>query len=179
MQSQHIIAFLRAKKFDMSTELSFIENYAKEKQAFVLSQYRKLIDLFNELSETMHHQTEDALSNKLEGSEASGSGMHQGDAGSEAYDREFALNMLGKEVDSLKEIEQAIKRVEEGKYGVCGMSGDDIPQMRLEAIPFTRYTVACQAQWEEEQKNKPAQKRDDYGYSGFGEQSSTNSLDED
>jgi len=162
----------------MSTEFPFLQSYPKAKQEFVLVQYRKLIDLFNQISETMHHQTEDALSNKLEGSEASGSGMHQGDAGSEAYDREFALNMLGKEVDSLKEIQHAIKRTEEGKYGTCEMSGEEIPEMRLEAIPFARYTVQCQAKWEEEQKNNPSVPQGDYGFSGFGEQSPTNSLDE-
>jgi len=161
----------------MTSELPFLEKYPKAKQKFVLSQYRNLIDLFNQLSETMHHQTEDTLSNKLEGSEASGSGMHQGDAGSEAYDREFALNMLGKEADSLKQIEQAIKRAEEGKYGICEMSGEDIPEIRLEALPYTKFTVECQAKWEQEQKNAPTQPIDNYGYSGFGEQSSTNSLD--
>ena len=126
----------------------------------------------------MHAQTEDALSNKLEGSEATGNGMHQGDAGSEAYDREFALNMLGKEADSAREVEAAIKRVEEGKYGVCEMSGEDIPEMRLEAIPFAKYTVGCQAKWEEEVKNNPGKKAD-YGFEAFGEQSLTNSLDAD
>lgn len=160
----------------MSEEFPFLSKYKKEQQEFILMQYRKLIDLFNEISEIMHHQTEDALSNKLEGSEASGSGMHQGDAGSEAYDREFALNMLGKEKNSLKEVESAIKRVEEGTYGVCAMSGEKIPVLRLEAVPFARYTVECQAQWEEEQKKNPG-KKDDYGFSGFGEQSSTISLD--
>lgn len=163
----------------MSSEFPFLEKYPKAKQDFVLTQYRKLVDLLNQISETMQHQTEDALSNKLEGSEASGSGMHQGDAGSEAYDREFALNMLGKEVDSLKEIQTAIERVEAGKYGTCEMSQEEIPAMRLEAIPFARYTVECQAKWEEEQKNNPSTAQQDYGYSGFGEQSPTNSLDED
>lgn len=161
----------------MAEKADFINKYPKAKQNFIIGQYKKLVDLFNELSETVHHQTEDTLSNKLEGSEASGSGMHQGDAGSEAYDREFALNMLGKEVDSLKEIEHAIKNIEEGKYGVCEMSGEEIPEMRLEAIPFAKYTVECQAKWETEQKNNPKAGREEYGYSGFGEQSSTNSLD--
>lgn len=160
----------------MAAESPFIDKYSKDKQDFILGQYRKLIDLFNQVSQTMHHQTQDAFSNKLEGSEASGNGMHQGDAGSEAYDREFALNMLGKEVDSLKEIESAIKRVENGEYGTCAMSGEEIPQMRLEAIPFAKYTVTCQAKWEEEQKNNPSKKKD-YGFDGFGEQSATNSLD--
>ncbi len=160
----------------MLSESPFIEKYPKDNQDFILEQYRKLIDLFNQISQTMHHQTEDAFSNKLEGSAASGNGMHQGDAGSEAYDREFALNMLGKEVDSLKEIESAIKRIENGEYGTCAMSGERIPLMRLEAIPFAKYTVTCQAQWEEEEKNNTS-KRQDYGFDGFGEQSMTNSLD--
>ena len=163
----------------METEFEFLAQYPADKQDFVLSQYRKLLDLYNQISETMHHQTEDALSDKLEGSTASGSGMHQGDAGSEAYDREFALNMLGKEVDSLKEIGHAIERVENGSYGTCEMSKEEIPQMRLEAIPFARFTVTCQEKWESEQANKPAPANDDYGYSGFGEQSPTNSLDEE
>lgn len=154
------------------------EKYPKDRVSFVEMQYRKLIDLLGELSDTIQHQHEDALSNKLEGSEATGSGMHQGDAGSEAYDREFALNLLGKEADSLHEIEEAIKRVEEGKYGVCEMSGELIPEMRLEAIPFTRFTVGCQAKWEEQQKLNTRRDGADFGFGAFAEQSSSNKLDE-
>lgn len=160
----------------MSEDYPFLEQYKKTKQKFILKQYNKLMDLFNQLSKTVIHQTEDTLANKLEGSEASGSGMHQGDAGSEAYDREFALNMLGKEKDALKEIEFAIERVKEGKYGQCEMSKKEIPKMRLEAIPFARFTVECQESWEKEQKSI-SHKKIDYGYSGFGDQTASNSLD--
>ncbi len=61
--------------------------------------------------------------------------MHRGDAGSDAYDRDFALSVLAKEQDALYEIEQALRRIDRGVYGVCEMSRKSIPQACLEAIP--------------------------------------------
>jgi RNA polymerase-binding transcription factor DksA len=78
--------------------------------------------------------------------------MHQADAGSDAYDRDFALSLLSQEQDALYEIEEALKRIEAGVYGICEMSGKPIPHPRLEAIPFARCTVECQSQIEKEKK---------------------------
>jgi len=94
----------------------------------------------------------DTLRARAEGSEASAFGMHQADAGSDAYDRDFALSLLSQEQDALYEIEEALKRVEAGTYGVCEMSGKSIPHARLEAIPFARFTVECQTQIEKQRK---------------------------
>jgi RNA polymerase-binding transcription factor DksA len=90
----------------------------------------------------------DNLRSRAEGSEASAFGMHQADAGSDAYDRDFALSLLSQEQDALYEIEEALKRIELGTYGVCEMSGKPIAHARLEALPFARLTVECQAQLE-------------------------------
>jgi DnaK suppressor protein len=92
------------------------------------------------------------LRSRAEGSEASAFGMHQADAGSDAYDRDFALSLLSQEQDALYEIDQALKRIELGTYGTCEMSGKQIPHMRLEAIPFARFTVECQSQLEKQNK---------------------------
>jgi RNA polymerase-binding transcription factor DksA len=123
------------------------------------------------------------IRNAPEGSEASGSGMHQGDAGSDAYDRDFALSVLAKEQDALYEIEQALRRIDRGVYGVCEMSGKNIPQARLEAIPFARLTVECQAQWEKEYGNRRFRPSNEVGFGGGhysdDEDSETVSLDED
>jgi RNA polymerase-binding transcription factor DksA len=78
--------------------------------------------------------------------------MHQADAGSDAYDRDFALSLLSQEQDALDEIEEALKRVDAGTYGICEMSGKPIPHARLEAIPFARFTVECQTQIEKRKK---------------------------
>jgi len=118
--------------------------------AFIEKQRQNLLDLRDQLMDAMYGVQQEALRNGPEGSEASGSGMHQGDAGSDAYDRDFALNLLSKEQDALAEIECALQRVEDGYYGLCEMSGKKIPNPRLEAIPFARLTVECQTRWEKE-----------------------------
>ena len=112
---------------------------------FARKQHQRLLDLRDGILDAMNGITHDTLKN-TDGVETGG-GQHTGDAGSDAYDRDFALNLLAKEQDALSEIEQAIQRAETGLYGVCEMSGDKIPKVRLEAIPFARYTVQCQAKW--------------------------------
>jgi len=92
------------------------------------------------------------LRSRAEGSEASAFGMHQADAGSDAYDRDFALSLLSQEQDALYEIDEALKRIEVGTYGKCEMSGKSIPHARLEAIPFARFTVECQSRLEKQSK---------------------------
>lgn len=74
--------------------------------------------------------------------------MHMADAGTDSFDRDFALSMLSSDQDALYEIEQAIKRIESGTYGVCELTGKPIPESRLEAIPWTRFSATAQAQLE-------------------------------
>ncbi len=134
-------------------------------QKFVDKQKQRLLDLRDELVDAMNGMQSEMLRNGPEGSEASGSGMHQGDAGSDAYDRDFALSLLSKEQDALYEIEQALHRIERGTYGVCEVSNKKIPQARLEAIPFARLTVECQAKWEEEYGNRRFNPNNAVGFS--------------
>jgi RNA polymerase-binding transcription factor DksA len=149
---------------------------------FTLKQKQRLLDLRDELVDAMSGMAGE-IRNAPEGSEASGSGMHQGDAGSDAYDRDFALSVLAKEQDALYEIEQALRRIDRGVYGVCEMSGEKIPQARLEAIPFARLTVECQAQREKEYGNRRFRPSNEVGFSNGNYQddddSESVSLDED
>ncbi|GAA5484599.1 TraR/DksA family transcriptional regulator [Haloferula sargassicola] len=137
---------------------------ATKLSSFITKQRQRLLDLRDELVDAMSGVTGE-IRNGPEGSEASGSGMHQGDAGSDAYDRDFALSVLAKEQDALYEIEQALRRIERGVYGVCEMSGEKIPQARLEAIPFARLTVQCQADWEKEYGNQRFRPKGEVGFS--------------
>lgn len=123
-----------------------------EMTPWIKKQKQKLIELRDSMLDAMDGVARDTLRARPEGSEASAFGMHQADAGSDAYDRDFALSMLSKEQDALYEIEEALRRVDAGTYGTCEMSGKKIPQLRLEAIPFARYTVECQAQLEKENR---------------------------
>jgi len=119
---------------------------------FNRKQKEKLLQLRDAMVDSMAGVAQDTLRSRAEGSEASAFGMHQADAGSDAYDRDFALSLLSQEQDALYEIDQALKRIEVGTYGICEMSGKPIPHARLEAIPFARFTVECQSQLEKQNK---------------------------
>jgi RNA polymerase-binding transcription factor DksA len=156
---------------------------APHSNAFIQKQRQRLLDLRDELVDSMSGMTRDTIRNAPEGSEASGSGQHQGDAGSDAYDRDFALSVLAKEQDALYEIEEALVRIRKGFYGICELSNRKIPQARLEAIPFARLTVECQAQWEKEYGKRRFRPSNEVGFSGGkyadDEDSESVSLDEE
>ena len=119
---------------------------------FIRKQKEKLLQLRDAMVDSMAGVAQGTLRSRAEGSEASAFGMHQADAGSDAYDRDFALSLLSQEQDALYEIDEALKRIELGTYGKCEMSGKPIPHARLEAIPFARFTVECQSQLEKQSK---------------------------
>jgi DnaK suppressor protein len=74
--------------------------------------------------------------------------LHMADAGTDNFDRDFALSLLSSDQDAVYEIEEALKRIEKATYGICELTGKPIPRARLEAIPWTRFTVEAQAQLE-------------------------------
>jgi RNA polymerase-binding transcription factor DksA len=82
--------------------------------------------------------------------ELAGYSLHMADSGTDNFDRDFALSLLSSDQDAVYEIEEALKRIERKTYGVCELTGKPIPRARLEAIPWTRFTVEAQAQLERE-----------------------------
>jgi DnaK suppressor protein len=122
--------------------------------AFFERQKARLLDLRDHFLDQMQSVAQDSLRSRAENNEASAVGQHQADAGSDAYEKDFALSLLSAEQDALYEIEEALKRIEIGSYGVCEMSNKFIPHARLEAIPFARFTVECQQQLEKENRGR-------------------------
>ncbi len=82
--------------------------------------------------------------------ELAGYSLHMADSGTDNFDRDFALSLLSSDQDAVYEIEEALKRIERKTYGICELTGKPIPKARLEAIPWTRFTVEAQAQLERE-----------------------------
>jgi len=70
------------------------------------------------------------------------------DQGTDTFDREFALNQLSNEQDVLFEIDEAIRRIEKGTYGICEMTDLPINIERLEALPYVRYSIKAQSELE-------------------------------
>lgn len=77
-----------------------------------------------------------------------GYSLHMADSGTDNFDRDFALSLLSSDQDAVYEIEAALRRIEKNTYGICELTGKPIPRARLDAIPWTRFTVEAQAQLE-------------------------------
>jgi RNA polymerase-binding transcription factor DksA len=66
----------------------------------------------------------------------------------DSFDHDFALSLVATEQEAMIEIDAAIERIYEGSYGICEITGKPIAPERLEAVPFARYSVEGQAQFE-------------------------------
>ena len=83
----------------------------------------------------------------------SSSGGDEADQGSDAFEQDFALSILENEANVVREIDNALVRIDDGTYGICLKSGVIIGRDRLEAIPWTRFSI--DAQREEEASSSP------------------------
>ena len=68
--------------------------------------------------------------------------------GSDNSDQELTLSLLGSDKNALDQIEAAIQRIEDGRYGRCEECGGKIPKSRLEAIPYAAQCVRCASRGE-------------------------------
>jgi DnaK suppressor protein len=77
--------------------------------------------------------------------------IHLADLGSDNFEQELTLSLVGSEKVALDKIELALQRIGEGSYGTCEDCGKKIPESRLEAIPYTTVCVRC-AEVQEQQR---------------------------
>ena len=114
----------------------------------VKPEWQKFYDHLLELRDQLLRQMNGLA--KESAQEMAGYSLHMADSGTDNFDRDFALSLLSSDQDAVFEIEEALKRIERNTYGVCELTGKSIPKARLEAIPWTRFTVTAQAQLERE-----------------------------
>ena len=81
-----------------------------------------------------------------------GEGMDASDTGTAERDREINMILGARGRSKLKAIESASERIDDGSYGMCESCEGEIAEGRLEAMPFTRVCVSCQAEREKEEK---------------------------
>ena len=74
--------------------------------------------------------------------------FHMADQGTDNFDREFALNLVSSEQDVLYEIDDALRRVDMGTYGVCENCNKPIEKARLMALPFAKMCIICKSEAE-------------------------------
>ena len=117
---------------------SKVVKHLSEKQ---MAHYKDmLIGIKNKITQDINHIEDQSLnSHKDSTGDLSGYSLHMADVGTDNYDRELSLDVVGNEQDILYQIDKALERIEGGTYGICEMMGLPIPTARLDAIPWTPY----------------------------------------
>ncbi len=114
--------------------------------AKIKAEWKKFYDILVDLRARLLNQMSDLKKESAE--EMSNYSMHMADSGTDNFDRDSALSLLSSDQDAVYEIEEALQRIERDTYGICEVSGKPIPKTRLQAIPWTRFTVDAQAKLE-------------------------------
>ncbi len=132
--------------------------------------YKLLVELREHVKSGLDIHTEDTLkrSSRDDSGDLSGYGQHMADAGTDNFDRDFALSLVSNEQEALYEIEEAIKRIKNGTYGICELTGKPISKDRLLAVPFARFSVESQAEIEKT-KRRTASRGGVFGEGGVEE----------
>lgn len=104
---------------------------------------KKLLAMRSVLVEDAQHMEHDNHSD--EGATHHGMTFnHLAEAGTDAFDFDFAMEQLQKAEQSVYRIDEAIKRIDAGTYGICDNCSKKIPKGRLEALPYVNTCVKCQ-----------------------------------
>ena len=99
----------------------------------------KILDEIKSISEdTLKKSQKDAAG------DISGYTYHMADVASDTYDREFSLGLASNERQFLYELDDALKKIEEGTFGICEECKSLISKTRLKVVPFARLCVRCQ-----------------------------------
>jgi RNA polymerase-binding protein DksA len=72
------------------------------------------------------------------------------DSATDESDHDLAYSLLSQEESALQEVDAALRRMEQGTYGICEESGKPIPAERLRAVPWARYTKEVQERLEKD-----------------------------
>jgi DnaK suppressor protein len=116
--------------------------------------------LLQQLRSRIRGDVEHITNGALDGGHESKSPTHMAELGTETFEQDFSLGVMERDQGQLEEIESAIKRIDDGTYGLCqGCINEGktpakamIPKLRLKAVPFARECVEC------------ARKRERYAY---------------
>jgi len=112
---------------------------------------KKLLELREKITDEMKHLGGDSLkkSQRDASGDLSAYTFHMADVASDSFDRELSWDRASVEQKVLFHIDDALKRIEEGKYGDCENCGKKISKERLKAIPYAKLCRLCKESLEQ------------------------------
>ena len=107
---------------------------------------RLILERKDEIITEIKHISEDTLkkSQRDAAGDISGYAYHMADIATDTYDREFSMGIASNERKIIYDIDDALKRIEDGNFGTCEDCKGVIAKTRLKAIPYARLCLKCQ-----------------------------------
>lgn len=142
-------AFSKAAKVELPPEEKFVIKKILTKSQ--LQEYKKVLEKVRDrVVDEISFLAGDNLNRSPRDSsgDLSSYSFHMADQGTDNFDREFALNLVSSEQDVLYEIDDALRRVDMGTYGVCECCNKAIEKARLMALPFAKMCIVCKSEAE-------------------------------
>ncbi len=112
-----------------------------------LSDFKKIVlRKKDEILDEIKHISDDTLkkTQKEASGDISGYTYHMADVATDTYDREFSLGIASNERTVLYELDDALKKIEDGTFGICEECKSLITKTRLKAVSYARLCVKCQ-----------------------------------
>lgn len=109
----------------------------------------QLLAMRGELVNTLEENSREVKSPE----DSKGYSQHQADEGTDDFNRRMNLQLNAEETETLKLIDRALEKIEEGTYGICDISGKPINKKRLDAIPYAIMTVEAKEELEKSQSS--------------------------
>ncbi len=110
-----------------------------------IARFKKRLE---EMRRQLTHSLQSSTAEVKTPDEATGYSQHQADQGTDDFDRTISLELTTQEFNILRQIDRALEKIEEGTFGICDISGEEIPLARLEAVPYATMTVKAQEKLE-------------------------------
>jgi DnaK suppressor protein len=114
------------------------------KKADIARFKKRLEEMRDQMTNLIRDTTEDVKT----ADQTKGYSQHQADEGTDDFNRTITLEVTSKEFGILRQIERALEKIDDGTYGICDITGEDIPIPRLEAVPYATMTVKAQEKFE-------------------------------
>ncbi len=123
-----------------------------------LKKFKDQLELVRKkISGDLDHIEKDTLnkSQRDASGDLSGYSFHMADVATDNYDRELNLDLASTEQKILNDIDDALRRIEDGSYGECEICEAKISAKRLNAMPYAKLCIKCKEEEEKKVKKKP------------------------
>ncbi len=129
---------------------------AKKLSAAKLKHFEEMIK--TELEESRAYIDRATQDQSIGAKESSGDlssyAFHQADQGSDTNLMEQNVMLMEQEREKIRHLNDALKKISEGTFGICEICGDLIPEARLEVIPYAKYCMDCKSKEEDKKRHR-------------------------